>query len=455
MKIAVVTPYWRVTPKTLARCISSVQRQTIAATHYLVADGEPQAVAARHGDIHLVLPANVGNTGATPRGMGAQLAFNDGCDAVAFLDADNWLEPDHLAKATALLERESLDIVFARRHIVFPDGERLPPGDEEDEAGDHVDTSCYVISRRASFMAGIWGMYPGAFGSGGDRLPLHVIRLMGLRTGFLPGRTVWYETNWPQHYQRAGKVPTGPLRQPARSVTACFDPQTYRQHTGITLPFLPGPQSAGPEKKHPRDWRIAVVTPWRGGDGMALRRCIDSVRRQGDRLSHVVVCRGPPPAEASGMMCLPLPGGGSDAHGGTASGLGAMLAFQLGFDAVAFLDAGSVLRPGHLDAARAALAAHPADVLVSSTADLLDGLLIARSAAHLGILMAQLPPLPTRAHAATLLVMIARARAASVHHLATGTPTDAAPPMSSATPFTLDAATLFQRTGVRAAGALT
>ena len=141
-RIAVVTPCWRIAPGKLVRCIATVRGQTLAATHYLVADGEAVALPEGPDLVHLVLPRNLGNKGAAPRGIGAQLAFNDGFDVVVFLDADNWFDPDHLAQALALLERDRLDVVFAGRRIVFPDGELLAAPDPHDASGAHVDTNC-------------------------------------------------------------------------------------------------------------------------------------------------------------------------------------------------------------------------------------------------------------------------------------------------------------------------
>jgi hypothetical protein len=90
LKVAVITPYYRSDVPKLKRCCESVAKQTYACDHILVADGEVQDVFEKFNITHMQLPHNVGNSGATPRGLGAQYAFAQGYDAV--LDAQAaWL----------------------------------------------------------------------------------------------------------------------------------------------------------------------------------------------------------------------------------------------------------------------------------------------------------------------------------------------------------------------------
>lgn len=232
-RVAVVTPYFRADQEKLERCCDSVARQTMRCDHILVADGEPQPMPADSPVIHMVLPSNVGNSGAAPRGFGAQYAFVQGYDAVAFLDADNWFDPDHVQNAVQLLERGPFDVVYARRRIVFPDSEVLPFEDPDDAAGRHVDTNCYVFSRRAAFLASAWAMYPKEFGAGEDRYLKAIVEKYSLRVGRLESPTVWYETNWSKHYSLANKQPVQPLRKPANWLGRAWDPGLAFSRTGI------------------------------------------------------------------------------------------------------------------------------------------------------------------------------------------------------------------------------
>ena len=240
-RVAVVTPYFRITPEKLLRCCASVAAQTLRCDHILVADGEAQPLPEGFELMHMSLPGNVGNGGAVPRGVGAQYAFAQGYDAVAFLDADNWYEPHHIEQAVRALEREVAHVVYARRRVVFPDGELLGVEDPEDASGAHVDSNCYVISRRAAFVASHWAMYPKEFGSGEDRYIKLIIEGLKLKTHRLADASVWYETNWEIHYRMARKAPVAPLRQPRRDLRRNWDAALFAERTGLALQLRQSP----------------------------------------------------------------------------------------------------------------------------------------------------------------------------------------------------------------------
>jgi hypothetical protein len=234
-RVAVVTPYYRIEPEKFQRCCRSVKVQSIHCDHIVVADGEPQKLPDGYDLIHFVLPANVGNSGATPRAFGAQYAFAQGYDAVAFLDADNWYEPNHIELAIEELKKGSAEIVFARRNIIFPDGEIMPFDDPEDMRGTHVDTNCYVISKKAAYVLGVWSMYPKEFGTGEDRLMFSMIKNLKIRTAYLDHKTVWYETNWRMHYALMHKTPEYPVRSPAKTIFKNFDQELFFSRTGFQV----------------------------------------------------------------------------------------------------------------------------------------------------------------------------------------------------------------------------
>lgn len=212
-RVAVITPYFRIDPEKFRRCCASVAAQTFNCDHILVADGEPQSLPDNFELTHICLPQNIGNSGASPRGFGAQYAFVQGYDAVAFLDADNWYDLDHIELAVRALEERQEDVVFTRRHIVFPDGDVLKVDDPSDINGKHVDTSCYVFSKRAAYLMAIWAMYPKEFGAIEDRIMRAVIARKKLKTRLLAKKTIWYETNWPLHYSLAQKPPVAALHR--------------------------------------------------------------------------------------------------------------------------------------------------------------------------------------------------------------------------------------------------
>ena len=143
-----VTPYYKEDPKFLKRCLESVKNQSIACDHILVADGFPQKWIEDAGVRHISLDKSHGDAGNTPRGLGALLAIAEGYDGIGLLDADNWLERNHLEvclDAANKLEGgiANCDFVIAQRHLRRIDDESIML---VEEAVGHVDTSCFFFS---------------------------------------------------------------------------------------------------------------------------------------------------------------------------------------------------------------------------------------------------------------------------------------------------------------------
>lgn len=128
MRIGVVTPAYDVAPW-IATAIDSVRAQTHADWRMAVVDdgsrdGTGEIVeGVRDERLTLLRQANAGVSAARNRGMAAVA----GCDAVVFLDADDWLAPDALARLAATLAATP-DAVAAYGAFAFvPEAAR--PGD--------------------------------------------------------------------------------------------------------------------------------------------------------------------------------------------------------------------------------------------------------------------------------------------------------------------------------------
>ena len=96
LKIAVITPYFKEPLEVLRQCFESVQAQGVRADHFFIADGHPRPELELWGVKHVVLPQAHANNGDTPRGIGGLLAEAEGYDFVAYLDADNWFQPNQI-----------------------------------------------------------------------------------------------------------------------------------------------------------------------------------------------------------------------------------------------------------------------------------------------------------------------------------------------------------------------
>jgi hypothetical protein len=207
MKVAVVTPYHRERPGMLRRCHESVLRQSVPVTHFLVADGEPQAELNGWQAQHIRLSRSHGDYGNTPRAIGAMSALNQGFDAIAFLDADNWYAEDHVASLSACCVEKKCAVAFSYRHLVLASGEICPFEPTEDADDSHVDTSCILITKGAAFLLPMWAMMDPALAAIGDRVMLALIRKTGVPHAWTRKRTLFYQTNVADHYRAMGKDP--------------------------------------------------------------------------------------------------------------------------------------------------------------------------------------------------------------------------------------------------------
>ena len=132
MRVAVITPYHKPQPEWLRQCHESVLSQTHSCVHVLVADGLPVPEPDSWQAQHIILAGNCNDYGDTPRAIGSMSAIGQGFDAIAFLDADNWYLPDHIASLVELHDSTGADVCISHRDLYHLDGTRLGPCDETD-----------------------------------------------------------------------------------------------------------------------------------------------------------------------------------------------------------------------------------------------------------------------------------------------------------------------------------
>lgn len=205
MKVAVITPYHREPVETLKRCHESVRAQTHPCTHFMVADGHAAPPVADWDVQHIVLPKSHGDYGNTPRCLGAVSALNQGFEAFAFLDADNWYAADHVESLVDACAQTRAAAAFASRHVVLPDGQAVEVGGDGALAG-HVDTNCMFLTTSAAFLLPIWAMMDPSLAVIGDRIVLRALQQRGLPAVETGRRTVFYESRWATHYELAGQA---------------------------------------------------------------------------------------------------------------------------------------------------------------------------------------------------------------------------------------------------------
>ena len=207
MRVAIITPYFQEPREWLERCLASVRRQTVACEHFVVADGHPQAWLDGAGVRHVRLDRGHDDYGNTPRAIGGQLAVSEGFDAVAFLDADNWFDPQHVATCLEAALRTHADVITARRRWVRADGSYMPITMGEDDDGSHVDTNCFFLMFGAFHTIPRWLLMPKPMTIWSDRFYLASLREEGLREAATERATVNYLCTWAAIFRSLGETP--------------------------------------------------------------------------------------------------------------------------------------------------------------------------------------------------------------------------------------------------------
>ena len=212
MKVAVVTPYYKEDAAILRQAHDSVRRQTRPCHHVLVADGHPQDEPARWQATQLALAASHGDNGNTPRGIGAMMAACQGFDAIAFLDADNWYEPDHVESLVVLHEATGAAVCTSGRLLVGIDGAVLDPHDRHVDGWRFVDTSCFLLTRAAFRVLPFWLNLPAVYAPTNDVYFLMTLAAGGVSLAHTGRPTMAFRSYYGIHYVRAGR----PVPQAAR-----------------------------------------------------------------------------------------------------------------------------------------------------------------------------------------------------------------------------------------------
>ncbi len=184
----------------------SVHAQTIPAWHILVCDGSAPAQIPSFRGTHILLNRNYQDYGNTPRLIGCYNAITQGADAIAFLDADNWFQPDHLENLRDYAVANNLDACSSARTLNRLDGSflaRCPVVNGRP----FIDTSCLLVMRSAFQHMIAWTLSTQANAAIADQAVWKHMQQMGARLGFLDRPSVCYRTRHASHYRLAGESP--------------------------------------------------------------------------------------------------------------------------------------------------------------------------------------------------------------------------------------------------------
>src|SRR3954470_11330271 len=166
-----ITPYYKEMRNCLEHCVASVKQQTVRADHILVSDGFPQDWLDQADVRHVCLDCAHRDYGNTPRGIGSLMAVAEGYDGIGLLDADCWLEPDHLEHClaqAAQLGSEECGFVVTSRTLRRPDQSVINIADEP--LAVHVDTNCFFFLPPSFGVLPVWALMPREVSSICDRV---------------------------------------------------------------------------------------------------------------------------------------------------------------------------------------------------------------------------------------------------------------------------------------------
>lgn len=145
----------------LVECVESVRNQTYPCRHYVFADGKETIFEERANLLHLenlcVLPVKTGGNGMMNGGIMAASAYLVQEEMIAWLDDDNWYEPDHIEE----LVKAKGDKPYAHslRKLLNPDGTFYDYDDFESlgQYSGFIDLNCYLMDRSVAVqVAPMW-----------------------------------------------------------------------------------------------------------------------------------------------------------------------------------------------------------------------------------------------------------------------------------------------------------
>ena len=178
--------------------------QTYPATHFMVADGFPNEEIDHWKVQHCKLPP-LQNFGNTPRCVGAVCAKTLGFDALLFLDADNWFEPDHIETLISIQHQYQVQVVTATLYLRREDGSLLGLSGESDGVN-FADPNSLMLMREI-FSVNMFWVFNNVVGPGCDRLLWKEILKLGYTHAHSTKPTVNYVTTYAPHYTSMGERP--------------------------------------------------------------------------------------------------------------------------------------------------------------------------------------------------------------------------------------------------------
>lgn len=237
MKVAVITPYYQESDDWLIQCHESVIDQSYPCTHIMVADGYPNPLVDRLNVLHISLPQSHRDYGDTPRAIGSFSAVGLGFDAIAYLDADNWYYPHHIAALVALHQQTGAAVCSTTRNLHRWDGSLF--GLCLNCNGiTFVDNSCLFLTRDAFSILPLWTLMPAYAHAIDDRVMWYYIKQAGLSHAHVHQPTVAYRMTHLGFYRTIGEVPPKEVNKTGHSIEQALQLWEDNGHPSLRFRFL-------------------------------------------------------------------------------------------------------------------------------------------------------------------------------------------------------------------------
>jgi hypothetical protein len=180
----------------------------------MVADGFVNTEINNWNVDHIILPKSHNDIGSTPRLIGSYHAIGLGCDAVAFLDADNWFRNDHIESLVNLFNSTNASFLYSNRNLCRLDDSILKI-DNQSESPTFVDTNCMMFTRGGFHLLDKWVLMPPYGHLIGDRVMTYFIKESGAKMAYSELPTVYYRCTKEGIYIANGEIPPeGTLPRP-------------------------------------------------------------------------------------------------------------------------------------------------------------------------------------------------------------------------------------------------
>ena len=234
VRVAVLTPYSQEPLRLLERCHLSVRNQTIKCSHVFVADGYARNELDTWDVRHLRIAVPSCDFGDTPRRIAGEAAIDEAFDAIAYLDADNWLRPRHVESLLALSLEQGAAVCHSARTL-HRSNETMMPLLQQGDNYEHVDTSCLLLASAAFELLSLWSRWPRELSPIDDRLFWRAIQARNPSCAFTGALTTCYEATHLGFY-RALKEDPPPGTRPdidVATLVAWFAGLSPKKHAEI------------------------------------------------------------------------------------------------------------------------------------------------------------------------------------------------------------------------------